>query len=290
MMKTILLTGASGFLGHHFIKALTKAGYTVIGVDKRPIPAGQYAPHRFIQTDVKDLQFRDLMGVDGVIHLAWRTNIPDCKRHPEESTANNIGMTVHLLEICKEAGIKKFIFPSTASQYGNNPTPWTEDMISDPIEPYSWQKLSCEYLCKMYDVPCSIVRYFQVYGEHQREDTALAAFLRLSKNGEPITLTETMAQSKFKSGQRDFVYAGDSAKATIHVMEHGEDKEIYNVASGQVKTMEDIADAVGGEVKWIPKRDYEVERHEADISKLLALGWLPEVDVIKWIKQYVKNL
>ena len=285
----VLLTGCSGFLGYHFIKALHKKGYEVIGVDKRPLPKDYPKLDKFIQCDVKDLHFRDLMGVDFVVHRAWRTNIPDCKRHPEESTENNIGMTVHLLEVCKEAGIKKFIFPSTASQYGNNPTPWKEDMISDPVEPYSWQKLSCEFLCKMYDVPCSIVRYFQIYGEYQREDTALAAFFRLKKEGKPITLTETMAQSKFKSGQRDFVYAGDVAEATVKVMEDGKNKEIYNVASGVVHTMEEIADAVGGEVQWIAKREYECERHEANLDKLLGLGWKPQTEVISWIKNHVKK-
>lgn len=285
----VMVTGASGFLGFHFMNALHKKGYEVIGVDKRPWPyIGTY--FKVIQCDVKDLQFRDLMGVDAVIHLAWRTNIPDCKRHPEESTENNIGMTVHLLEVCKEAGVKKFIFPSTASQYGHNPTPWTEDMTSDPMEPYSWQKLSCEYLCRMSEVPCSITRNFQIYGEHQREDTALAAFFRMKKGDTPITLTETMAQSKFKSGQRDFIYAGDVAEAHILIMEEGKDNETYNIASGKVHTMEDIAKAMEAEVKWIPKRDYEVERHEADISKLLELGWKPETDVIKWIHEKMQDL
>lgn len=292
MKAKVLVTGCSGFLGYHLIPLLQEDGYEVIGVDKRPLPDDHTEPDRFIQTNVADLGFRDLMGVDYVIHLAWRTNIPDCKRHPEESTVNNIGMTVHLLERCKEAGIKKFIFPSTASQYGHNPTPWTEDMVADPIEPYSWQKLSCEYLCKMYkdEVPCSVVRYFQVFGEAQREDTALAAFFKKRMLGEPITLTETMAQSKFRSGQRDFVYAGDAMSATIAVMENGENGGIYNVASGSVRTMEEIAEAVGGDVKWIPRREYEVERHEADIKRLVGLGWKPKVDVIEWIRSYMEIL
>ena len=62
-----------------------------------------------------DLTFKDLMDIDAVIHLAWRTNIPDCVRHPKESTYQNMDMTVHLLQVCKEAGIKRLVFPSTAS-------------------------------------------------------------------------------------------------------------------------------------------------------------------------------
>ena len=207
----VLITGASGFLAHHIIRICMSRGWYVIGVDKRPLPANHIKPYYFIQTDVMDLGFRDLMGIDMVIHLAFITNIPNSVRHPRETTYQNIDMTVHLLELCKEAKVKKFVFPSTASLYSKNPTPWTEDMPPHPIEPYSWQKLSCEYLCKMYSevygVPTVILRFFQVFGELQREDTALAAFMRAKQEGKPITLTETTAQSSFKSCQPHFFYS-----------------------------------------------------------------------------------
>lgn len=285
----VLITGASGFLSHHIISACKQRNWETIGVDKRPIGDNHMVPYKFIQADVFDLTFRDLMGVDYVIHLAWRTNIPDCVRHPKESTYQNIDMTVHLLELCKEAGVKKVFFPSTASLYGNNTTPWVESMHCEPIEPYSWQKLSCESLSKMYSdvygLPVVVGRFFQVFGELQREDTALSAFQRAKANGKPITLTETTAQSSFKSGQRDFIYAGDLAEAVCLMLEKGEPGEIYNVASGECHTMEEVAEAIGSEVVWIPRRPYEVERHHGDITKLTNLGWKPETDVIKWLKK-----
>jgi nucleoside-diphosphate-sugar epimerase len=198
-------------------------------------------------------------------------------------------MTIHMLELAKEAGIKKFMFPSTASLYGNNKTPWTEDMTAEPIEPYSWQKLSLEFACKLYaknGMPTVVFRFFQVFGEFQREDTALAAFLRAKKDGKPITLTKTHAQSSFKSGQRDFIYVGDLVEAVV--MATDSDKtgkgEVFNVASGEVHTMEEVANAIGAEVVWIPRREYEVERHHGNIDKLLELGWKPKTDVIQWLK------
>ncbi len=272
----VALTGDKGFLGKHIVPALEQSGHTVKTFDKR----GE-SPVK-----VEDLNVRDLMGCDAVIHLAWRTNIPDCKRHPEGSTRDNINMSVHLIEVAKEAGVTKFIFPSTASLYGNNPLPWTEDMKPEPIEPYSWQKYSVEEYLKMSDLEWIIPRFFQVYGEYQREDTALAAFLRSKRENKPVTLTETQAQSKFKSGQRDFIYAGDLARAIVFLLERG-DKGTYNIASGEVKTMEDIANALEAEVKWIPRRPYEVERHEADISKIKALGWRPLVDVTNWLRDQI---
>ena len=287
-----MVTGCSGFLGYHIVKHLLAQEHEVVGVDKRPMT--KVLPTVFIQTDVNDLTYRDLMGMDYIIHLAWRTNIPDCSRHPEDSTRQNIDMTIHLLEVAKEAKVKKVFFPSTASQYGKNPTPWTEDMVGQPIEHYSWQKLSCEIACKMYanslGLDTVVGRFFQVYGEHQREDTALAAFIKARKTGKPITLTETTAQSSFKSGQRDFVYAGDLAWAVeILLLSDTEPGGVYNVGSGKITTMEDVANAVGGEVQWIPRREWEVERHEADITKLKELGWIAQTEVIKWIEDYIQT-
>lgn len=288
-MKTVV-TGSAGFLAQHIIPKFQKEGHTVIGIDKRP---EFHHSDRFILSSVRDLTYRDLLGVDYVVHLAWRTNIPDCSRHPEESSRDNIDTTVHLLEVAKEAGVKKVFFPSTASLYGNNPTPWKEDMVGSPIEHYSWQKLSCESLAKMYanslGLNTVVARFFQIFGESQRDDTALAAFLRAKKANVPITLTETTAQSSFRSGQRDFIYAGDVADAVylLTTDERAGKGEIYNVSRGKVNTMEDIAVAIGGEVKWIPRRPWEVERHEGDISKLQALGWNPKVDVLEWLKAQV---
>lgn len=289
-MKKILVTGSSGFLGHHIIKVAQDRGYTVFGVDKRPLSKGHHKPNYYIEADINDLTYRDMMGVDYVIHLAWRTNIPDCQRHPIESTEQNIDMSIRMLELAREAGVKKFLFPSTASLYGNNPTPWTEDMKPDPIEPYSWQKLSIEHACKMYShvykLPTVIFRFFQVFGELQRSDTALAAFLKAKEEGRPITLTETHAQSSFRSGQRDFVYAGDLAHALIDAIESpvAWNGEIFNVASGELHTMEEIAKTIGAEVTWIPRRPYEVEQHLADVSKIKNfIGWEAKTDVIQWL-------
>jgi len=290
-MKKVLITGVSGFLGHHVARLCRVNQWDVTGVDKRNLPPSHWIPEKFIQTDVRDLNFRDLMGFDYVIHLAWRTNIPDCVRHPKESTYDNIDMTVHLLEVCREAGVKKVFFPSTASLYGHNPTPWVEDMPPNAIEPYSWQKLSCEYLCKMYSevygLETVIGRFFQVFGELQRQDTALSAFLRNKKEGKPITLTKTTAQSTFRSGVRDFVYAGDLAEAVLLLLEKGDKGEIYNIASGEMHTMEEIANTLEAQVEWAPKRGYEVEIHHADIDKIKDLGWSPKTDVINWLKNYV---
>jgi len=291
-MKRVMITGCSGFVGHHLIKACQDIGWYVVGVDKRPIPKGHSRPDMFILADVIDIGFRDLIDIDYVFHLAWRTNIPDCQRHPIDSTYENIDMSIHLMEYCKEAKIKKFLFPSTASLYGHNPTPWKEDMPCDPIEPYSWQKMAIEYACLMYSksfgLPTAMFRFFQIFGEFTRNDNAIAVFMDKKKAGQKVKLVQTTEEGR--SGERDFIYAGDVAKALIMVAEseYG-NGEMFNVAGGKINSMKEIVDIIGLEYEWAPRREYEVERHHADVSKLLALGWKPEVEVIKWLKQYVKE-
>jgi len=290
-MKKLLVTGCSGFIANHLIDRAQEEGWHVIGVDKRPISHYHTQPNEFIQADVFDLKFRDLQGVDAVVHLAWRTNIGDCIRHPESSARDNINMTLHLLEVCKEAKIEKFIFPSTASLYSHNTIPWTEDMTVEPIEPYSWHKLACEQLCEMYSkqygVPSVVLRFFQVFGELQREDTVISIFQKLIKAGKTLTLTETKNPEECKSGQRDFIYAGDLAIAIMLAIKANASKaEIINICSGKLTSIEKVAKTMGGKIGWIPTRPYDVDVHEGSNKKAKSLlNWEPKIDVIKWLKK-----
>lgn len=292
----IIVTGVSGFIGPHVVEICLKRGWEVVGVDILPCDL-KLQNFTFIQKDARDLNPKELEKVDYIVHLAFITNIPNSIQHPMETTRDNIEMTVRLLESATKAGIKKFAFPSTASLYGNNPTPWREDMATDPIEPYSWQKLSCEYLLQMwtkrYGLPTVILRLFQVFGENQRHDTVMAAFFRAKKEGKSITLTETTAQSSFRTGQRDFVYVKEVAEAFARALESEKtgQGEIINIGTGKVRTIEEIAQAIGGEVVFIPRRGFEVERHQADMHRVEELlDWHPKVDVIEWLNQFVPTL
>lgn len=295
-MTKVLITGVSGFIGPHVVQTCLERNWHVTGVDILPCDL-QLPNFTFIRKDVRDLSQEELARLDHIIHLAFVTNIPNSIQHPVETTRDNIEMTARLLESATKAGIKKFVFSSTASLYGNNPMPWRENMPPDPIEPYSWQKLSCEHLCQMwtkrYGLPTVVLRLFQVFGENQRPDTAMAAFFRAKREGKSITLTETTAQSSFRTGQRDFVYVKEVAEAFVRALESEKTGkgEIINIGTGKVTTMEDVARAIGGEVIFIPRRGFEVERHQADISHAKELlNWHPRVDVIEWLNKFVPTL
>jgi len=294
----VLITGISGFIAPHLAEAALNRGWEVLGVDI--LECDVYRDQKgfvFKKKDVRDLTLQELDGIDYIFHMAFVTSIPESIEHPLETSRDSLDMTLYLLELARKAGIKKIIFPSTASLYGDNPVPWKEEMPLQPIEPYSWQKLACEYALKTwtvrYGLPSVIFRMFQVFGERQRKNTALAAFFRAKKEGKPITLTETDPGSPFRTSQRDFIYVKDIADAFVKAAESDKtgNAEVINIASGKVITMEEIAKAIGGEIVFIPKRGFEVERHEADIARARELlNWQPKTDVIEWLKEFVKTL
>ena len=295
-----LVTGVSGFIGPHIVEACLAAGMEVIGIDKNDYPYERPKGFSFTQMDVRDLT-PDRMHVDYVIHLAFVTNIPYSIEHALETTRDNIDMTAFALDWAAKTGVKKFVFSSTASLYGNNPPPWREDMAPDAIEPYCWQKLAGEFACRMwatrYGLPTVSLRLFQVYGENQRHDTAFAKFFKAKRDGKPIELIETTAQSTFRTGQRDFIYVKDIAEAFVRacLSDKVGKGEIVNVGTGIVRTMEDVAKAIlgdDGNVVFKPQRKWEVERHEADIrAARTLLRWEPKTtDGLAGLRHHVSTL
>lgn len=293
-MVKVLITGVNGFIGNHLIAAFLQKNWHVTGVGGTQ--ASTIEHNRFIYLDggIKSLSKENIKNIDYIFHLAFTTNIPNSIEYPIETTKENIGNMIRLLDLSCRAEVKKFIFVSSASLYGNNTTPWKEEMTPDPIEPYSWQKLSCEYACRMwmkrYGLPTVILRLFQVFGENQRGDTAIALFWQMKKAGKALTLTNAGSKLSPKSLERDFVYVGDVADALEKAAESKRtgQGEVINIGSGKTTSIEDIAMIIGDNIVWIPKRDYEVEKHQADIIKAKQLlNWNPTIDVLQWLENDV---
>lgn len=292
-----LITGVSGFIGPYVVRVCLSRGWQVVGAGTGRSQDFDSPSFSFLKKKIQELVLEDLKGIDYVFHLAFKSSIPDTIARPVETTSENIGMTARLLDLSDRTGVKKFIFASTASIYGNNPVPWSEDMPPDPLEPYSWQKLSCEFACRMwtkrYGLPTVNLRLFQVFGEDQREDTVIALFSKAKQSGRPLTLTNVGTEISPKSCSRDFVYAGEVASAFVSAALSNKTGvgEVINIGSGHATKIEDIAKLFSSDIVWIPKREYEVEKQQADTNRARnLLGLSPRVDVIEWLKNTDSDL
>jgi nucleoside-diphosphate-sugar epimerase len=275
------------------VPALLARGAIVTGLDYQPctlIPASKN--YSFIQKNISEVN--SLAGFEYVIHLAFATSIPGSIQDPLGTTYNNIDLGIKILELAKQAGVKKLLYPSTASLYGNQALPWKEGMPVFPSEPYSLQKYTMERFCRYYaanGLPTGIFRLFQVFGENQRHDTALAKFFRCKKEGKPIPITQTADPTK--SARRDFVYTGDIAEAfclAIPSPNIGKG-EIINIASGHTYTIREVAECISTNIEFIPKRGYDLDEHLADVSLAKELlGWTAKTDIKDWLARYVPTL
>ncbi|WP_227938147.1 NAD-dependent epimerase/dehydratase family protein [Alkalihalobacillus deserti] len=226
----ILVTGAAGFIGSNLCETLlSNESVNIIGVDCFIGPTPEQIKTRNMITLLNHPRFtlinEDLMlidwekhlkGIDYVYHLAGMPGVrsswgPDFSNY----VRNNIDVTQRLLEASKNIRLKKFIYSSTSSVYGEKTGKVSEDAKPEPLSPYGITKLTGEYLCHVYrksfGVPTVILRYFTVYGPRQRSDMAFHKFIKRALEGKAIQVYGDGKQT------RDFTYVTDCAKATAAV-------------------------------------------------------------------------
>jgi UDP-glucose 4-epimerase len=248
-----LVTGAAGFIGSHLCQRLLKEGNTVIGIDN----FSDYYPKWIKETNLKDLlkssdfEFieTDLAQTDlspsldrteYVFHLAAQAGVrASWGKSFTVYSKNNIEATQKLLESVKETKVKRFIYASSSSVYGDCPDlPWTETSPLFPYSPYGVTKLAAEHLCTLYnrnyELPALSLRYFTVYGPGQRPDMAFHRFLKALKKNEPIPVFGDGTQT------RDFTYIDDIIEATVASITYGRTGETYNIGGGDRKKLKDI--------------------------------------------------
>ena len=226
-MKTILVTGAAGFIGSHLCEELLKTeAYQVIGLDamldlttpvwikeRNLAQLMQHPRFQFVTHNLLTVLWEQLLpDVDIVYHLAgmpgvrssWGDDFVHYARH-------NILATQRLLEGCRRYEVERFIFASTSSVYGEKHGRVSETATTEPLSPYGITKLTCEHLCRVYGedegVPITVLRFFTVYGPRQRPDMAFHRFIRQMLEKRPVTLYGDGMQS------RDFTYVDDCVKA-----------------------------------------------------------------------------
>lgn len=293
-----LVTGAAGFIGSHLCEALLAGGYRVTGIDSfldyypRWIKEGNlsgflhHPGFRFLEQDLLETDWEKLLDVDVVFHLAAQAGV----RASWGSsfliyTKNNIEATQLLLEASKKKKLKKFVYASTSSVYGDtNEIPMREESVLKPVSPYGVTKLAAEGLCylywKNYGVPSVALRYFTVYGPRQRPDMAFYRFLLAALEGRTITIFEDGNQT------RDFTYVGDIVQGTLLAAVNGQEGHSYNLGGGSRITVNDVLAILGEVVGRKPEIRYS-ERQKGDMRHTFAsttraheeLGYVPTVSV-----------
>ncbi len=293
-----LVTGGSGFIGSNLVDYLLSKGERVICIDNESANNDRFYwsdNDRVISIKVDICNYKELrncfMNVKHVYHLAAESRLQPAIENPIQAVYRNCVGTATVLQCAREAGVKRFIYSSTSSGYGNNPVPNVETQPDDCLNPYSASKIAAEKFCKMYTnlygLETVILRYFNVYGDRSptkgQYAPVIGIFQRQREAGEPLTIVGDGSQ------RRDFVHVRDVARANYlaSIMPlKGHAGEVFNVGSGKCVTVQSIADAISDNQTYIPKRPGEMDVTFANISKIAnVLGWMPEIDVLDWIKQ-----
>ncbi len=307
-----LVTGVAGFIGSHLAERLIKEGHEVVGIDcftdyyarsiKEKNLKGllQLSDFTFLEDNLLEVNLSDLLvGVDYIFHQAAQAGVRSSwGAEFEIYTSNNILATQKLLEACKRLDIRRFIYASSSSVYGDSEElPLREKSLLKPVSPYGVTKLAGEHLCysywKNYQVPVISLRYFTVYGPRQRPDMAFHRFVRAILGGGEIEIYGNGEQT------RDFTFISDAVSGNMLAMKSNAQGEIFNVGGGSrvsVNEVLDIIQNIAGKAAKIVYRDVQkgdVRHTLADTNKAKKhLGYIPEVDLKtglkeewKWLKQ-----
>lgn len=308
-----LVTGGAGFIGSNLCEAILEMGYRVRCIDD--LSTGKqknidlfinHPNYEFWKGDIKDLDFciRACEGVDFVLNQAAWGSVPRSIEMPLFYANNNIIGTVNMLEAARIQGVKKFVYASSSSVYGDEPNlPKREGREGNLLSPYALTKRVDEEFAKMYTKFYGLdtygMRYFNVFGRRQDPDGAYAAvipkFLKMLLNDEVPTINGDGKQS------RDFTYIENVIEANLKACcaPHEAAGEAYNIAYGGREYLIDIyyglTKALGKDVEpnFGPDRAGDIKHSNADISKARELlGYDPEYSfergielAINWYKE-----
>ncbi len=298
--RTVLITGAAGFIGSHLCERLLDEGLSVVGIDnfddfydpqikRRNISdCLKNKNFRLIEADIRDRTAMDkaVGGVEIIVHLAAKAGVRPSIAEPLHYCDVNINGTMVLLEAANKHKVGKFVFGSSSSVYGNNEkVPFSEgDNVDFPISPYAATKKACELICytyhHLYGIDITCLRFFTVYGPRQRPDLAIHKFSKLIEQDKPIPVYGD------GSMMRDFTYIDDIIEGIIAAMNKCEGFNIYNLGESQPITVNDLIGAIEKALgktairEYLPLQPGDVNRTFADITKAQReLGFNPSTPI-----------
>ena len=297
-----LVTGCAGFIGSSIVDRLLADNHIVTGIDcftdyyprsikERNISGARNNPNfTFIEKDIFNLDaFPD---VDVVFHQAAQAGVrASWGSSFTIYTHNNVDVTQKLLEWYKDHPVKKFLYASSSSIYGDARLPMTETATPQPVSPYGVSKLAAEHLCYLYwknfNVPTISLRYFTVFGPRQRPDMAINKFMQAIASGKIIARYGDGSQT------RDFTYIDDIVSANLLAAESTVEGEVFNIGGANRISLSDLIalmESITGskakiQTESLQKGDVTDTWASTEKAKSV-LHWVPKTDIEKGLKKY----
>ncbi|VVB60023.1 ADP-L-glycero-D-manno-heptose-6-epimerase [uncultured archaeon] len=304
----IIVTGCAGFIGSNLAEELLKNNEQVIGIDcfddyydvgikkKNLSELKKYKNFKFLKQDVRKINKDIIKDADVIYHQAGIGGVRYSIENPKKYFELNAAATFLLLEKCLSSNIRKFVYASSSSVYGNVPEnllPVNEERKCAPISPYGCSKLAAEEYCmnfyRAYGMPTVALRYFTVYGLRQRPDEAICKFANKILNSEPIDVYGNGQQT------RDFTYVKDAVRGIILSANSKSGGEIFNIGSGQRVSLSEIIRIIEAcldkkaHLNYVNSQSGDVAHTLADISKARhILGYEPKYTIEAGIKEYIE--
>lgn len=299
-----LVTGAAGFLGSYLANRLTREGHQVRALDDLSAgdPARLNAEVLFTRGDVTDRPklWTLLQDVDCVYHLAAKVSVPESVSYPREYNIINVGGTVSVMEAMRDVGVKRVVFTSSGSVYGDqNKQPLTETTPPNPGSPYAVSKLAAEHYVRtigaLWGIETVSLRVFNAYGPGQPQPAAhppvIPHFIRQTVRGGTLVIYGRGEQT------RDFVHVDDVVEAMVAAATAPTvDRRVINIGSGVETSILDLAqyviEAVGKNTDWmfVENQDVGPSRMCADISLARSkLGYRPHVKLQEGLERMVEE-
>ncbi|MFH0737388.1 MAG: NAD-dependent epimerase/dehydratase family protein [Candidatus Micrarchaeota archaeon] len=292
------VTGGAGFIGSHLADALISEGHEVYVIDNLSSGSKANIPEKavFMKRDICNDLSLELEGMDVVFHLAADPDVRASAIEPKNSFDINVGGTFRLLESCRKADIKRIVFPSTSTVYGDAeliPTPETYPCA--PISNYGASKLACEaYLSSYsgtYGIKATTLRLANIFGERSSHGVMFDFFNKLSKNPREMEILGDGKQDK------SYLHVSDCVSAIMTAWEKQKERyDVFNVGSREKMAVSDIAKMMCRQMGLLPELRYtgtpkgwpgDVRLMLLDASKLERLGWKQETSFEEGLRRYI---
>jgi UDP-glucuronate 4-epimerase len=310
--KTILVTGAAGFIGSHAAEALLDEGFKVVAVDNfcdfyarswKELNVQSVAARGGGRFSLEEMDICDGAKIDAlvekcrpsaILHIAGMAGVRPSIEQPAYYAKVNIEGTIQVLQAAARHKVDKFLFASSSSVYGNRKEiPFHEDAdVGSPISPYAATKRAGELICHtywhLYRLPCFCFRFFTVYGPRLRPDLAIHKFTRLITSGKPIPF--------FGDGKtaRDYTYVGDICDGLLKALQKCDRYRIYNLGNHKPVSLNEMVSALEKAIgrpavlDRQPMQPGDVEITCADITRAAEdFGYRPRMALADGLNRFV---